>query len=115
MSARRKRHGPPFNHTETTLENLAQIALSGFDASKMAKNWQDAEMKEAEALSDAMRDRLMLAATALADIERNLHKQGDISLWDNHDWRETCDRIAGALNRGEHVNHLAIEVMLGET
>ena len=115
MSARRKRHGLPFNHAETTLENLAQIALSGFDGGKMAKNWQGTDAKEAEALSDAMRDRLMRAATALADIERNLRKQGDISLWDNHDWRETCDRIADRLNRGEHVSHLDVEVILGDT
>lgn len=89
-----------FNHAESTLETLAQVALSGFDSHAMLRNFQRGDVKEAEAMSDALRDRLMQGATFLSDIERDCRKRGDIALWERNDWRETCDYIAARLNAG---------------
>lgn len=91
---------------ETTLENLAEIVLQGFDAQAMVKRLQDWEPKT-EAMSDVLRQRLVNAAKALTAVE--ISKK---NVWEQHDWRETCGAIANELNNGRRVDVAFVKTLL---
>lgn len=63
--------------------------------------------QSAESLADSVRERLITAAAALADIELERTE-----LWASHDWRDTCEFIADSLNRGLAISGSDLKAVL---
>lgn len=88
------------------LENVAQIAISGYDANRAAET-----TPAPESVNDAIRDALMKAGVELAKFEDEHPTVWDAPEVDN-DWRTVCEEIAEKLNEGEAIDAAWVKARL---
>ena len=85
---------------ELVIDNLARFACSGIDDAAMARNFIG--LRPDECITDAMHARVIEAAEVLARYETK-HPQ----VWEEFDWRDTCDAAVRFLNGGLQVTEAA--------
>ncbi|MFZ5440485.1 MAG: hypothetical protein ACOZQL_10780 [Myxococcota bacterium] len=75
-------------------ENVAEIATA-VEPTAFSMHLREAGDPSGEAISDSVRRRIVEIAEAIADAE-----MADSTLWERHDWRETCDAAAARISAG---------------